>query len=191
MSLNQLVQRSTPLQRAWLSGFLAGLDAAQGGVPQIAAAAARSGTAPACPLTILYGSESGNTEALAHEGQEAGSEAELRCCASSTWRMPDLAHDRQVEEPHRLYFDLGRGRPAAACRGFPQGVDGRRLRRASKASASPCSRSATPPTSTSARQVSRSMRASRRLVARASPTARISISISPSRLKPGPTRRSK
>lgn len=61
--LNQLVQRSTPLQRSWLSGFLAGLDAAQGlaGVVAPAAQAPR----PREPLTILYGSESGNAEALA------------------------------------------------------------------------------------------------------------------------------
>jgi sulfite reductase (NADPH) flavoprotein alpha-component len=63
--LNQLVQRSTPLQRAWLSGFLAGLDVAQGGgVPQAAAQAAPA-PRPRVPLTILYGSESGNTETLA------------------------------------------------------------------------------------------------------------------------------
>ena len=61
--LNQLVQRSTPLQRSWLSGFLAGLDAAQGQVAGTAAPA----QAPRArtPLTILYGSESGNAETLA------------------------------------------------------------------------------------------------------------------------------
>lgn len=63
--LNQLVQRSTPLQRSWLSGFLAGLDAAQGGVPQAAAAQSAPAQRPRVPLTILYGSESGNTETLA------------------------------------------------------------------------------------------------------------------------------
>lgn len=60
--LNQLVQRSTPLQRSWLSGFLAGLDAAQGAVGAVAQAQAPR---PREPLTILYGSESGNAEALA------------------------------------------------------------------------------------------------------------------------------
>ncbi|WP_273219573.1 diflavin oxidoreductase [Hyphomicrobium zavarzinii] len=62
--LNQLVQRSTPLQRSWLSGFLAGLDAAHGqsvGAVAPAAPAPR----PRQPLTILYGSESGNAETLA------------------------------------------------------------------------------------------------------------------------------
>ncbi|WP_439544550.1 diflavin oxidoreductase [Hyphomicrobium sp.] len=61
--LNQLVQRATPLQRSWLSGFLAGLDAAQGQTAGLVATA----QAPRArqPLTILYGSESGNTETLA------------------------------------------------------------------------------------------------------------------------------
>jgi len=59
--LNQLVQRSTPLQRSWLSGFLAGLDAAQAqGLAQPVPAAR-----PRLPLTLLYGSESGNAEGLA------------------------------------------------------------------------------------------------------------------------------
>lgn len=65
--LNQLVQRSTPLQRSWLSGFLAGLDAAQSQAEgQIGVAPAQAPAArPRQPLTILYGSESGNTETLA------------------------------------------------------------------------------------------------------------------------------
>jgi sulfite reductase (NADPH) flavoprotein alpha-component len=62
-ALNQLVQRATPLQRSWLSGFLAGLDAAQGQTAGVVSPA----QAPRArqPLTILYGSESGNTETLA------------------------------------------------------------------------------------------------------------------------------
>jgi len=62
--LNQLVQRSTPLQRSWLSGFLAGLDAAQGTQGAVAVAPQQAAR-PRQPLTILYGSESGNTETLA------------------------------------------------------------------------------------------------------------------------------
>ena len=66
--LNQLVQRSSPLQRSWLSGFLAGLDMAQmqpGAGPQPAAPAR-----PRVPLTILFGSESGNTEGLAMKAKK-------------------------------------------------------------------------------------------------------------------------
>lgn len=68
--LNQLVQRSTPLQRSWLSGFLAGLDAAQGQTAGAALAAAAPAARPRQPLTILYGSESGNTEALAMKAKK-------------------------------------------------------------------------------------------------------------------------
>jgi sulfite reductase (NADPH) flavoprotein alpha-component len=60
--LDQLVQRSTPLQRSWLSGFLAGLDAAQAPSSVLQPAAPAR---PRVPLTILYGSESGNSEGLA------------------------------------------------------------------------------------------------------------------------------
>lgn len=71
--LNQLVQRSTPLQRSWLSGFLAGLDASQyGSTAQAGGALAPAAQAPRPrqPLTILYGSESGNTEALAMKAKK-------------------------------------------------------------------------------------------------------------------------
>jgi sulfite reductase (NADPH) flavoprotein alpha-component len=77
--LNQLVQRSTPLQRSWLSGFLAGLDAAQGGAAAAAAVQAVPAQRPRVPLTILYGSESGNAEALAFKAKKAA--AKLNCDA--------------------------------------------------------------------------------------------------------------
>ncbi len=63
-SLNRVVGTATPVQRAWLAGFLAGLDAQQG-------AAAANDALPAAapqkaePLTILYATESGNSEKLA------------------------------------------------------------------------------------------------------------------------------
>ncbi len=59
--LNSVVARTTPLQRSWLAGFFAGFEAAQGGQQPQAVAAAK----PRVPLTVLYGSESGNAEALA------------------------------------------------------------------------------------------------------------------------------
>ena len=59
-TLNALVGRSSPLQRSWLSGFLAGVDAAHGTVQQ-AAAPPRTRE----KLTIVYGSETGNAESLA------------------------------------------------------------------------------------------------------------------------------
>ncbi|MHC2106266.1 MULTISPECIES: flavodoxin domain-containing protein [unclassified Methylobacterium] len=60
-SLDAVLGSATPVQRAWLAGFLAGLDAAGGQPAAIPAAPPKA----AEPLTILYASESGNSEALA------------------------------------------------------------------------------------------------------------------------------
>ena len=57
--LNRVVGTASVTQRAWLAGFLAGLEAS-GAAPQPAAE-----TRPAEPLTILYATESGNSEKLA------------------------------------------------------------------------------------------------------------------------------
>lgn len=65
--LNKVVAKTTPQQRAWLAGFFAGFEAAQGGAAQAAVPAAK----PRVPLTILYASESGNTEALAGKAKKA------------------------------------------------------------------------------------------------------------------------
>ena len=65
--LNKVVAKTTPQQRAWLAGFFAGFEAAQGGAAQAAVPAAK----PRAPLTILYASESGNTEALAGKAKKA------------------------------------------------------------------------------------------------------------------------
>jgi sulfite reductase (NADPH) flavoprotein alpha-component len=60
--LNRVVGVATPVQRAWLAGFLAGIDASQnGGVPLAAQPSAR----PTEPLSIVYATESGNSEKLA------------------------------------------------------------------------------------------------------------------------------
>jgi sulfite reductase (NADPH) flavoprotein alpha-component len=59
-TLNALVGRSNQLQRSWLSGFLAGVDAAHGTVQQ-AVAPPRTRE----KLAIVYGSETGNAESLA------------------------------------------------------------------------------------------------------------------------------
>lgn len=62
-ALNRVVGVATPLQRAWLAGFLAGLDASSGAAPGAVAPAAAPQKAE--PLTILYATESGNSEKLA------------------------------------------------------------------------------------------------------------------------------
>lgn len=64
--LDAALGAATPIQRAWLAGFLAGLDSAAG---QSGAAAVAPAAPPkaAEPLTILFASESGNSEKLASD----------------------------------------------------------------------------------------------------------------------------
>jgi sulfite reductase (NADPH) flavoprotein alpha-component len=66
--LNRVVGPASANQRAWLAGFLAGFDAASTGAvaPQPAAPAR-----PAEPLTIVYASDSGNSEKLAGDFAKA------------------------------------------------------------------------------------------------------------------------
>lgn len=65
-TLDGVLAGANPVQRAWLAGFLAGLDA-QTATTAATAAAPEAEAAPAsAPLTILYATESGNSEGLAH-----------------------------------------------------------------------------------------------------------------------------
>jgi sulfite reductase (NADPH) flavoprotein alpha-component len=65
-ALNRVISVTTPEQRAWLSGYLAGLQAASGGQAAVPAAP----PAKRAPLTILFGTESGNSEALAGQARK-------------------------------------------------------------------------------------------------------------------------
>ena len=65
-ALNRVISVTTPEQRAWLSGYLAGLQAASGGQ----AATPAAPPAKRAPLTILFGTESGNSEALAGQARK-------------------------------------------------------------------------------------------------------------------------
>src|SRR5215470_14421454 len=60
--LNRVVGSANPIQRAWLAGFLAGLDAQAGALARAEPAAPPRA---AEPITIVYASESGNSERLA------------------------------------------------------------------------------------------------------------------------------
>jgi sulfite reductase (NADPH) flavoprotein alpha-component len=65
-ALNRVIAVTTAEQRAWLSGYLAGLQAASD--PQAVSPAAPP--AKRAPLTILFGTESGNAEALATQARK-------------------------------------------------------------------------------------------------------------------------
>lgn len=84
-TLTAIVARASPLQRSWLSGFLAGLDAAN------ATPAMQQPLAPPrakSKLTILYGSETGNAESLALKArktaQKLGFDAKVLDMADAT-----------------------------------------------------------------------------------------------------------
>jgi sulfite reductase (NADPH) flavoprotein alpha-component len=64
-ALNGVITKTSPEQRAWLSGFLAGFQAATSGSPAAAAAAPAQAPAKKVPLLILFATESGNAETLA------------------------------------------------------------------------------------------------------------------------------
>ncbi|MFO7725462.1 MAG: assimilatory sulfite reductase (NADPH) flavoprotein subunit [Oceanipulchritudo sp.] len=61
-------------QTAWLSGYLAGMGAGAA-IPEVNGAVADTGAAGVKPLTILYGSESGNAEACAEQASVAAGAA--------------------------------------------------------------------------------------------------------------------
>ncbi len=65
-ALNRILPGTSAEQRTWLSGFLAGYQAATSGAQPAAVAPVRK-----TPLTILYATESGNTEALAGNARKA------------------------------------------------------------------------------------------------------------------------
>jgi sulfite reductase (NADPH) flavoprotein alpha-component len=72
-ALNRVVGTATPVQRAWLAGFLAGLDQAHPAVQQPAGP-----PQAAEPLTILYATESGNSERLANDAAKGARKQGLK-----------------------------------------------------------------------------------------------------------------
>jgi sulfite reductase (NADPH) flavoprotein alpha-component len=73
-ALNRVVGPATAVQRAWLAGFLAGLDAANAPAQPQPAAPPRVQE----PLTILFASESGNSERLAADAAKAARKSGFR-----------------------------------------------------------------------------------------------------------------
>src|SRR5271166_7131523 len=68
--VRRLVAGSTAEQRQWLSGYIAGFQAALEG-KEAPTALPAAPAAPKMPVTILYGTESGNAEALAGAARKA------------------------------------------------------------------------------------------------------------------------
>jgi sulfite reductase (NADPH) flavoprotein alpha-component len=94
-ALNSVFSTSTAEQRAWLSGFLAGVQAAN--APQQAVPAAPPKAR--APLTILFGTESGNAEALAARTRKAAAKLGF---AVKLVDMADTTPERMAEVPNLL-----------------------------------------------------------------------------------------
>lgn len=130
-ALNKVFATTNAEQRIWLSGFLAGFQAASAPAALHAAtmpaAAPAAAAQPKAPLTILFATESGNSEALADEARKAAgklgfsarlldmAEADLNEIAkaknllviASTWGEGDPP-ERAAEFYHAL---MGEGAP--------------------------------------------------------------------------------
>src|SRR5215204_5557677 len=71
-SLDRVLSVASPIERAWLAGFLAGVDAATHPAP------AQPQAGPAEPITILYASESGNAERVAQDAAKLARKSGFR-----------------------------------------------------------------------------------------------------------------
>ncbi len=112
-ALDPVLSAATAVQRSWLAGFLAGLDArGQPGdvAPQPAAAAA--------PLSIVFATESGNSERLAHAAAKLARQQGFRPRVSDLATL-DIAALGKSPNLLAIAATWGEGDPPArAVRGF-------------------------------------------------------------------------
>ena len=104
--LNRVVGPANALQRAWLAGFLAGVESVTGQAQPAAPAK------PAEPITIVYASESGNCEKLANDFAKAARKNGLK---PNIIDMADL-EPADLTKAKRLVFiaaTWGEGEPPA------------------------------------------------------------------------------
>lgn len=115
--LNKVVSRSTPVQRSWLAGFFAGFEAAQGGAAAVPVAAPK----PRAPLTILYATESGNSETLALKAKKA---AQKHGLDAKVFDMADADLATVAKAKNLLVFASthGEGDPPARSADFYQAL---------------------------------------------------------------------
>ncbi len=116
----------------WVSGYVAGVAAAQRRIPLAAAVALPVAASPdaASPhrLTIVYGSQTGNAkrlaETLAHNAEAAG--LQVRLLRTDAYATRELAHERLL---YVVISTQGDGDPPDDARGFVEFVAGKRAPR--------------------------------------------------------------
>ncbi|MCC5834886.1 MAG: assimilatory sulfite reductase (NADPH) flavoprotein subunit [Opitutales bacterium] len=101
VALGALVPTLSAQQASWLSGYFAAVAQASGDVVTAAAPAPAAPAAPkpTVPLTVLYGSESGNSEACA---QEVLKEAVAAGFKAEAIDMGDYNREKLAKEKHLL-----------------------------------------------------------------------------------------
>ncbi|BAJ82480.1 sulfite reductase [NADPH] flavoprotein alpha-component [Acidiphilium multivorum AIU301] len=109
--LDKVIGRASSTQRAWLAGFLAGIDAAKGD-----AAAPAAPPAAKTKLTILFATESGNSEALANAAKK---DAQKRGFAPRVLDMADIAPAALAEAENLLVIASTWGEGEAPQRAAP------------------------------------------------------------------------
>ncbi|MEM6911942.1 MAG: assimilatory sulfite reductase (NADPH) flavoprotein subunit [Verrucomicrobiota bacterium] len=122
-ALASLLATMTPQQASWLSGFVAGAQTAGQGAA--AAPAPASAPAPAAKreLTVLFGTESGNSEALADQTAKLGKKNgfKVKTRNMSETKAQDLA---AVENLLVVVSTWGDGDPPEAAIGFYEDLMG-------------------------------------------------------------------
>src|SRR3954466_11835840 len=109
--LNQVVGPATAIQRAWLAGFLPG-PVAQAGVRAAMAAVPSAPPQPAEPLTILYATESGNSEKLAGDVAKAARKMGFKPSLVDMAEL-DVASLKDVKRLIVIAATWGEGEPPA------------------------------------------------------------------------------
>src|ERR671918_814294 len=90
-ALNAVMAHASAEQRHWLSGFLAGYHAALASPAAMPAAAPAAEPRKKIPLTVLYGTDSGNAEGVAADAKKAAAKSGFAA------RLVDMADTEPAE----------------------------------------------------------------------------------------------
>ena len=113
VALNALIPTLNAQQASWLSGYFAGIGQSAGqGASPVPAPPAAVAEARKVPLTILYGSESGNAESCADKAAQAAAQAGFTAKVSD---MADYDKSKLATEKNVLVIvsTWGEGDPPA------------------------------------------------------------------------------
>jgi sulfite reductase (NADPH) flavoprotein alpha-component len=120
-ALNGVITKTSPEQRAWLSGFLAGFQAATAGGSATAAAVPAQAPAKKVPLLILFATESGNAETLAASVRKAAQKMGFAPRVGDVASVP-VAEAARAENLLMIASTWGEGDPPQRAADFYQAL---------------------------------------------------------------------